>query len=113
FHRFGQDYTRVMLGLLEAYREASAHEAPIGFPAGLEGKKKDPAVRDAALRRAYELGERREQMLLEHRDWAGPDEGLYGFTNDGGLRQWHAAVKKQLGIEKPTAVTKALLLAKP
>lgn len=113
FHRFGQEYTRTMLGLLEAYREASAYEAPIGFPAGLEGKKKDPAARDAALKRAFELGERREQLLLEHRDWSGPDEGLYGFTNDAGLRQWHAAVKKQLGIDKPTAVTKALLKPTP
>jgi hypothetical protein len=109
FHRFGHDYTRVMLALLEAYREASACEAPIGFVAGLEGKRKDPATRDAALRRAYDLGERREQLLLEHRDWAGPDEGLYAFTNDNGLRQWHAAVKKQLGIDRPTALTKAQL----
>ena len=47
--------------------------------------------------------------LYAHRDWAGPDEGLYGYANDAKLRHWHAAVKAELGIEKPSAVTKAAL----
>jgi hypothetical protein len=64
------------------------------------------------LQRTYDLGEQREQLLLAHRDWAGPDEGLYAFTNDGHIRQWHAAVKKALGIEKPTAVSKETLTGK-
>lgn len=105
FHRFGHDYTRMMLDLLEAYRQAAAAGAKVVFPAGPGGEKDDPPAREAALRKAYELGERREQMLLDHRDWAGPDEGLYAFTNDRGLRQWHAQVKKELGIDKPTRLT--------
>lgn len=114
FHRFGQDYTRVMLDLLEAYRQASAAGANVAaFPAGLGGKQKDPEAARAALQKAYELGERREALLLEHRDWAGPDEGLYAFTNDNGLRQWHAAVKRELGIDRPTRLTKALLKQTP
>jgi hypothetical protein len=51
-------------------------------------------------------------MLLAHRDWAGPDEGLYAFTNDRNIRQWHTNVKKALGIEKPTAITKETLSRK-
>lgn len=109
FHRFGQDYTRMMLDLLEAYRQAAATGAKLVFLTGLDTKHDDPQARQAALRKAYELGERREQMLLEHRDWAGPDEGLYAFTNDGQLRQWHAAVKRELGIDQPTRLTKATL----
>jgi hypothetical protein len=50
-------------------------------------------------------------MLLAHRDWAGPDEGLYAFTNDAKIRQWHAAVKTALGIEKETPLTKTKLSA--
>ncbi len=105
FHRYGQEYTRVMLDLLEAYRQSAAAGAKLVFPTGQDEKKLDPAARDAALKRAFELGERREQLLLEHRDWAGPDEGLYAFTNDRQLRQWHAQVKRELGIERPSAVT--------
>jgi len=63
------------------------------------------------LKRAFELGQKREELLLKHRDWAGPDEGLYAFTNDRGLRQWHAAVKAELGVEIPTALTKEKLQA--
>lgn len=44
-------------------------------------------------------------MLLPHRDGAGPDEGPYAFTNDMGLRPWHAAVKRTLGIVLHSAVT--------
>lgn len=51
-------------------------------------------------------------MLLAHRDWAGPDEGMYAFTNYINTRQWHAAVKKALGINKPTALIKESLAEK-
>ena len=33
-------------------------------------------------------------------------EGLLGFANDRGLRDWHGAVKKHLGIDTPSAVTR-------
>jgi hypothetical protein len=108
FHRFGQDYTRVMLGLLEAYRGLTELGVKLGF-AVATGQRDAPAERDALLQRAFELGEEREKMILAHRDWAGPDEGLYGFTNDANIRQWHTAVKRKLGITTPSAVTKAKL----
>lgn len=112
FHRFGQDYTRMMLDLLAAYRELTVIGVKLAFVGGLETRAATPAEREALLRRAYELGEQREAMLLAHRDWAGPDEGLYAFTNDAHIRQWHAAVKKLLAIDTPTPLTKAQL-AKP
>ncbi len=112
FHRFGQDYTSMMLELLAAYREITALGLKLGF-ASVDEHRDAPAERDALLRRAYDLGEQREKMLLAHRDWAGPDEGLYAFTNDANIRQWHAAVKKALGIDKPTALTKAKLAERP
>ena len=52
-------------------------------------------------------------MLLEHRDWAGPDEGLYAQTNDAKVRQWHTEVKRQLGIDKPSALTLSTLQPAP
>jgi hypothetical protein len=110
FHRFGHDYTRLMLELLESYRQLELLGVKVGsFNPPEVGKRDDPATRDALLHRAYELGEQREEMLLEHRDWAGPDEGLYAFTNDRGLRQWHKAVKAALGIDQETALTKEKL----
>jgi hypothetical protein len=51
-------------------------------------------------------------MLLAHREWAGPDEGLYAFTNEINTRQWHTAVKRELKIDKPTALTKETLAEK-
>lgn len=113
FHRFGHDYTKVMLGLLRAYRELSELGVPMGFSVAIKPVRDDPKARDALLKHAYELGEQRETMLLAHRDWAGPDEGLYAFTNDAKIRQWHAAVKKELKIETPTRLTKAALARKP
>jgi hypothetical protein len=113
FHRFGHDYTKVMLGLLRAYRELSELGVPMGFSVAIKPVRDDPKARDALLKHAYELGEQRETMLLAHRDWAGPDEGLYAFTNDAKIRQWHAAVKKALKIETPTRLTKAALARKP
>jgi hypothetical protein len=38
-----------------------------------------------------------------------PNEGMDAFANDKGLRQWHAEVKKALGITRPSAVTKETL----
>ena len=113
FHRFGQDYTRVMLGLLEAYRQLAGLGVKLDtFSSAVKERRDAPAERDALLQRAFDLGEQREQMLLAHRDWAGPDEGLYAYTNDAHIRQWHAAVKRELNIAKPTALTKTSLAEK-
>jgi hypothetical protein len=109
FHRFGQDYTRVMLELLNNYRQLTELGVKMDFTASVKARRDAPAERDALLKRTCELGEQREQMLLAHRDWAGPDEGLYAFTNDIKTRQWHTAVKKALGIETPSALTKQTL----
>ena len=116
FHRFGQDYTRVMLDLLETYRklpETGLRFIPFST-VNVTRTGEDLAERRRLLEKAYELGERREQMLLEHRDWAGPDEGLYSYANsDSDNRPWHENVKKALGIDKPSALTKAKLTKKP
>ncbi len=115
FHRFGFEYSKTLLELLRCYRQMADWGIELEMFANLnEGKeiKVDAAQKEKVLRRAYELGEKREEMLLEHRDWAAIDEGLYSSTNDWNIRQWHAEVKKQLGIEKPTRLTKPLLQAK-
>lgn len=109
FHRFGHEYTKVMLGLLDAYARLSELGVDMKFSVAIKPARDVPAERDALLKHAYELGEKRERMLLEHRDWAGPDEGLYAFTNDSNNRQWHSAVKKALGINQPSALTKKTL----
>jgi hypothetical protein len=110
FHRFGQDYTRAMLELLDGYRQLTELGVALdAFKREAEQPLQDPARKQALLKRAYDLGETRERMLLEHRDWAAMDEGLYAFANDSNLRQWHARVKKELGIDTPTALTKAKL----
>jgi len=110
FHRFGQDYTRVMLELLGNYRQLAALGVKLDtFSSVVKERRDAPAECDALLKRTFELGEQREQMLLAHRDWAGPDEGLYAFTNDAKIRQWHAAVKTALGSDKPSALTKKTL----
>ena len=112
FHRFGQDYARTMLDLLDCYRQlVELGVALDAFKRDAENPVEDAARKQALLKRAYDLGETREQMLLKHRDWAAMDEGLYAFANDSGLRQWHAKVKKELHIDKPTALTKAKLQA--
>lgn len=112
FHRFGQDYTRLMLELLSAYREIP--ETGIRFipfsTVNTVRRTEDPAEQRRVLQKAYELGERREQMLLEHRDWAGPDEGLYSYANsDAKTRPWHETVKELLGIKRESALSKAKL----
>lgn len=110
FHRFGQDYTRMMLSLLEAYRQLAGLGVKLDtFSAVVKERREAPAERDALLKRAFDLGEQREQMLLAHRDWAGPDEGLYAYTNDAKIRQWHATVKAALHVDKPSALTKSRL----
>lgn len=110
FHRHGQDYTRTMLELLGAYRELAVLGVKMAFfSTVVKERRDDPAARDALLKKAFEAGERREKLLLKNRDWAGPDEGLYAFTNDRGLRQWHSAVKEALGIDKATELTKEKL----
>jgi hypothetical protein len=40
------------------------------------------------------------------------ETGATARNRDGHIRQWHAAVKKALGIEKPTAVSKETLTGK-
>jgi hypothetical protein len=112
FHRFGHEYTKVMLQLLANYKQLSELGVKIEFTSSEKAVLDDPAARDALLKRTYELGEKREQMLLAHRDWAGPDEGLYAYTNDRNIRRWHTNVKKALGIETPTAVSKETLSRK-
>ena len=112
FHRFGHDYTKVMLQLLSNYKQLSDLGVKMEFASSEKATRDDPAAREALLKRTYDLGEQREQMLLAHRDWAGPDEGLYAFTNDRNIRQWHTNVKKALGIERPTAVSKDTLSRK-
>jgi hypothetical protein len=115
FHRFGHQYAAVLLELLDDYRQLCEFglEFDMFKPEGAEPRK-DDAAKEKLLKRAFELGEEREKLLLAHRDWAGPDEGLYAFTNDSKIRQWHAKVKTELGIEKPTALNlKTLGVVKP
>jgi hypothetical protein len=100
----------MMMALLDSYRQLAILGVKLDVFSSLFKDRRDaPEERAAMLQRAYELGEQREQMLLAHRDWPGPDEGLYAYTNDSRNRQWHAQVKKELGIEKPSALTKQAL----
>lgn len=111
FHRLGQDYTRVMLELLEAYREIAILGLKMDyFSTILKERREDPTALELHLKKAYTLGEQREDLLLVHRDWAGPDEGLYAFTNDRNLRQWHHRVKEALKIDHPSRLTKEALI---
>lgn len=105
-HRIGQDYTKVMTRLLACYRLLGQLGMKMEFFSGpTVEQRSDPAQKAALLKEAYELGKRREQILLLQRDWAALDEGLYAFTNDAGIRQWHSHVKKELGINEPTLLT--------
>ncbi len=110
FHRFGQDYTRLMLELLELYRQLAAVGVKMDFFSTIDKTTRDdPAERERLLKRAFELGERREEMLLAHRDWAGPDEGLYAFTVERDTRRWHKVVKDELKIDRPSRLAKGTL----
>lgn len=105
-HRLGQDYTKVMTRLLECYRLLGQLGMKMEFFSGpTVEQRSDPAQKAALLKEAYELGNRREQLLLQQRDWAALDEGLYAFTNDKNIRQWHTHVKKELGINEPSTMT--------
>lgn len=110
FHGFGQEYTAVTLELLEVYRQLAELGVPMDWFSTLAKERRDdPAERARLLRRADELGERREQLYLAHRDWAAPDEGSYAYAHDKGIRQWHARVKETLGIERASEVTREKL----
>lgn len=110
FHRFGQEYTAVTLELLETYRRLGELGVQLDWFSTLARERRDdPAERGRLLRRADELGERREQLYLSHRDWAGPDEGGYASAQEKGIRQWHAKVKECLGIERPSVFTRKKL----
>lgn len=109
-HRLGQTYTATMLELLESYRRLAELGLRMDwFSSLVKTRREEPEEKAALLRRAYELGEERERLLLAQRDWAGPNEGVYAYDNDKGFRSWHAAVKSALKIDKPSAVTTATL----
>lgn len=113
FHRLGQDYTRTMLELMDHYRQIAILGVKMDFfSTVLKERRDDPDSLKSILKKAYEAGEKREKLLLAHRDWAGPDEGLYAFTNDRKLRKWHSTVKEKLGFKHPTALTKEALQKK-
>jgi hypothetical protein len=110
FFAIGQQYTAVMLELLDCYRQLAEQGLKMEFfSVAVESPQRDEAVYQRLLRRAYELGEQREEILLKHRDLPALDEGLYAFTNDKSIRQWHTRVKKELGIEQPTRLNRDLL----
>jgi hypothetical protein len=109
-HRLGQDYTRTLLELLDCYRQLNELGVPMeAFVRENDPPRQDEAEKQRLLKRAYALGMERERLLLAHRDWPGPDEGLYAITVDRKLRPWHATVKKELGIDAPSGVTGATL----
>lgn len=113
FHRFGQDYTALLLELLDTYRQLAENGMKTDWVISRRAPKlADEPTMQGLLKRAYELGAKREQMLLQHRDWAAMSEGLYAFTNDRKKRQWHAAVKQALGIDSPSAITRQTLKKK-
>jgi hypothetical protein len=110
FHRFGYEYSKVVLATVDCYRQLAELGVDLEFfKLAVSVPRKDDAEKQRLLKRAYELGEEREKMLLMHRDWAGPDEGLYGQTIDSKNRLWHSEVKKELGIDKPSAVSMSTL----
>ncbi len=110
FHRFGYEYSKVVLATVDCYRQLAELGVDLEFfKLAVPVPRKDDAEKQRLLKRAYELGEEREKMLLMHRDWAGPDEGLYGQTIDSKNRLWHSEVKKELGIDKPSAVSMSTL----
>lgn len=110
FTRFGFEYTRTMLELLRCYRDLANMGVKIKAFENLDNLPRDAAKERDLLRRAYELGEKREELLLAHRDWAAVDEGLYAqIANSSQGLPWHATVKKLLGIKTPSRVTEESL----
>lgn len=114
FTRFGFEYTRNMLELLRCYRDLAQMGVKLKAFENLENLPRDPARERDLLRRAYELGEKREDFMLAHRDWAAVDEGLYAHIANGrqGL-PWHNTIKKMLGIRTPSRVTEESLKDQP
>jgi PAS domain-containing protein len=113
FHRFGQEYTRTMLELFDCYQKLAELGMKMSFFSdGVETPRIDEEEKAKLLQEAYRLGEKREELLLAHLDWAAVDEGLYAFTNDTKRRQWHSNVKKALGIKEPSKLTKEYLKQK-
>ncbi len=112
FAKFGFDYTRTMLELIGCYQGLANFGVKMQAFENLENFPKDGVKINTLLRRAYELGEKREDLLLRHRDWAAIDEGLYAYVanNPKGLL-WHTTVKKHLGITTPSRVTEETLKA--
>ena len=99
-----------MLDLLETYRRLAELGVQLDwFSAVVKSRRDALEERANLLRRAFDRGEERERLLLLHRDWAGPDDGLYAYTNDARLRRWHAQVKQVLNIDRPSAVTRGTL----
>ena len=62
FHRFGQDYTRVLLELFANYRTLTELGVKMEFTVAVKERRDNPAERDALLKRSYERGEQREQI---------------------------------------------------
>ena len=108
FHRFGQDYTRVMLDLLDDLPRTrrARREARFLFR-GREGAARRPRGARRACATPTSWARNASACCSRTATGPGPTRGSTRFTNDAKLRQWHAAVKAALGIEKPSAVTKA------
>ena len=89
FHRFGQDYTRVMLGLLEAYRELNVLGVRLDLLPLLKERRDAPAERHALLQReamlrAPRLGRPGREPLLVHQRRQNPP-----VAHDGEARARH------------------------
>lgn len=110
FAQFGFEYTRTMLELIQCYQSLANMGVNMKAFQNFENLPRDEAKINDLLRRAYELGEKREDMVLAHRDWAAIDEGLYAYVVNEPLGlPWHPTVKKLLGITDPSRVTKETL----
>lgn len=98
FLRTGLEYTRVMVALAEVYlRLAEAGVELEHFSAQVEVAELAPEQLRALLERAWELGQRRIELLNANVENAALDEGLYAHTIRAKLRQWHQTVAAQLG----------------
>jgi hypothetical protein len=106
----GHEYTKTLLQALVCYQKIAAMGVKMEFfsaalPDGFKPEPLDPAL----LQQAYELGQKREDLVLANRDLPVLDEGLLGFANDKNLRGWHQAVKRELKLSTPTRVNLELL----
>lgn len=125
FIRRGYDYTVLMAELLDLYQKLGRSGFPLEsfeYQATVEiGRRafKNPDFENALeffekrhqqpfkftiaeqtqwLKRAWELGQRRIEMLNAARHDHTINEGLYAQTLESGIRQWHQTVAKYLGI---------------